>query len=199
MPIDYSSGMIRVIAATPNGRKKTVASKVIVALCISILISCLISFPQLVIVERDYGLTSLLGSAYSLQQFQNLPKSFTVSDLLLSWLLTRIFVVFVMSLVMLCISNTVRDTMKSVFIGLFIFCIPLLLSQELMPALGWLTIYPGFHFVTYISDLYAQGWSLLGSALWQASLAIISLLAIVPFFGTYTTFSRWVWTEVLEF
>ncbi|HIV86721.1 MAG TPA: ABC transporter permease subunit [Candidatus Pygmaiobacter gallistercoris] len=196
--VDYSSGMVRVIAATPRGRGATARAKILVALVVSVLITALVSLPHYLLVARDYGMTSILGAAYSLERFQNLPAVVTVSDLIVSSLLARLIAVFAMALVVLWISDATRDTMKTLLVGGFLFLVPIFLSIYFTPPLRWLTLYPAFQFAPYLSVIYRQGWSAAGSLLWLMALGALAVTAVVPFFGSETTFTGLVRQKILQ-
>lgn len=167
--MERKGGMDEILASTPLGRRHTVRAK----LCQSALAAAAITggtvLPHFWQILRDYGLPALGAPACSIQEFEALSKTITLSDLLLFWLLCRFAACLCMGWITLWLGQRLGKMLPTLFLSAVIWCLPALLSLSGMKnGIEWLGMYPLFHAAALLS---VQGYNAMGAAytyLWPA-------------------------------
>lgn len=144
--MERRGGMVTVLRATPLGRGRTVRAKLLASGAAAVLIALGSCLPHLWQVLRDYGLPCLLAPARSIPAFAALPKSLTLSDLLLFWLLCRVAACLLMASLTLTLSDRLGNLLPALFFSAVGYCLPALLGLSGMNnGIQWLGTYPLFH------------------------------------------------------
>lgn len=149
--LEHKGGMKRVLMATPLGRRSTVYRKLDVSAVCAAIICVLVSLPRLVVVLRDYGLTGWFYPAVSLQQYQTLPTSLTLSDVVLVAGLARFAACLCMGSIVLALSQKIGNALGAMFVSVLMFCLPPLLALSGLWGMRWVSVYPLFHFAELLT------------------------------------------------
>lgn len=144
--MERRGGMVTVLRATPLGRSRTVRAKLLTGGTAAVLVALGSCLPHLWQVLRDYGLPCLLAPARSIPAFAALPKSLTLSDLVLFWLLCRVAACLLMASLTLTLSDRLGNLLPALFFSAVGYCLPALLGLSGMNnGIQWLGTYPLFH------------------------------------------------------
>lgn len=163
--MEHQTGMLKVIAATPLGREKTVKAKlkaVNIACGILTLASVL---PRFWTVLRDYGIGAFTAPIYSIQEFSAMPE-IPMFFMLFLFVAARFIAVRALAGAALALSQRLRNMLASMFVSTALFCLPLLLSVSGAVSAKWLSVYPLFH----ITAMFTQGSTAIASVLYIAIL-----------------------------
>lgn len=144
--MERRGGMVTVLRATPLGRGRTVRAKLLAGGAAAVLAALGSCLPHLWQVVRDYGLPCLLAPARSIPAFAALPKSLTLSDLVLFWVLCRMAACLLMASLTLMLSDRLGNLLPALFLSAVGYCLPALLGLSGMNnGIQWLGAYPLFH------------------------------------------------------
>lgn len=142
--IEAQSGMRKVICATPLGRETTARTKLgVTAFYCGILALCS-AVPRMIVAVRAYGLACFIAPTYSMYEYGaavELPFFF----LLFLFIAARFVALLAVAYGMLALSSWLGNTVRALFVGSAIFCLPLLLASSGLPAAKWISVYPAFH------------------------------------------------------
>lgn len=149
--MEHQTGMLKVIAATPLGREKTVKAKlktVNMACGILTFASILTSFWT---VLRDYGIGAFFAPIYSMQEFSAMPE-IPLFFLLLLFVASRFIAVRALAGAALCLSQKLGNMLAAMFVSAALFCLPLLLSISGVVSAKWISSYPLFHITAMLQS-----------------------------------------------
>jgi len=144
--MEKSTGMLRVIQATPLGRQSTVWAKSKICWGIATFIAVMTLLPRAWQVGHDYQYSSIFSPAMSLEYFQRLPSCVPILVIILLLLFTRIIACFSTAMTVLFISYKLGNTLGAIFTSSLLFCVGPLLSFCGVIDAKWISIYPLFHF-----------------------------------------------------
>lgn len=164
---EKKGGMLRVLRATPGGQARTVARKIGLGCAVGAAAALCSSLPRLVQLAARYGFYALNAPAGSLRCYEEVAPLFTLSDLLVVWLLLRLLAGVLVALLTMALSQRQAGALRTLLTGCLGFCLPLLLSQSGMLHIKWASIYPLFRFAALLGEEEA------GAVLWAWPLAAV--------------------------
>lgn len=179
--IEYATDMQRVVRSTPNGRRKLFQKKFSICSILAITVSLLVLFPRLWQVGTGYGFSAVTAPLYSLTEYSTASVSIPIFMLLFVSLLARIIAGWVTAVVILLLSQRLKNMLSAALVGGLIFCMPPLLDLYGLTVARWFSLYPLFHF---------------GAMMQESGNAIAAWLFLVIwlFIGCeilYCTYSNW--------
>ncbi len=142
--MEKTSGMKKVIYATPLGRNYTVKIKLRISFILSCVVGTLSMFPKLWQVGKGYGYKALFSPLMSLYQYNKADSCIPIIALIIFMIISRILACYLMSCVVLYISNIANSYMFSVMINSCIILFPLILYYMGMDSFMYLSVYPIF-------------------------------------------------------
>ncbi len=142
--MEKQTGMLKVIAVTPGGRKDTVRSKLICIDCVCFFISLISMVPRLWMVLRDYGLGRPFAPLYSLDAYMHMPELPILFMIILQFLARYLSLQFVAE-VTLVLSQCMSNLLGILCIGFSFFCLPPVLSILGISNAKWFSLYTTFH------------------------------------------------------
>ena len=142
--MEKTSGVKKVIYATPLGRNYTVKIKFRIAFIISCLVGTLSIFPKLWQIGKGYGYKGLFSPLMSLYQYNNVNRFIPIIALIAFMIISRIIACYLMSCFVLYISNISNSYMFSVMINTCIILFPLILYYMGINSFMYLSVYPLF-------------------------------------------------------
>lgn len=144
--MERKGGMEEILCTTPLGRRRTVRAKLAAASVAAVLIAAGTCLPHLIQVLRDYGLPALFAPAMSVSELQSLPAVFTLSDLLLFWVVCRVAACVCMGAITLTLGRAFGNALPALFLSAVAYCLPPLLDLSGMEGgIRWLGFWPLFH------------------------------------------------------
>ena len=150
--MERRGGMETILCTTPLGRKRTVRAKLAVSAGVAVLIAAASCLPHFIQVLRDYGLPALFAPAMSISEFESLPALFTLSDVLLFWLVCRIAACLCMGAITLTLGRVFGNLLPALFVSAVGYCLPALLSLSGMEGgIEWLGFWPLFHSANFLT------------------------------------------------
>lgn len=194
--MERKGGMDEILLATPRGRRFTVQSKLGQSALIAVAIALITCLPHLWQVLRDYGLPAIFAPAYSIQEFSTVPHAFTLSDILLFWMLCRIAACLCMEIITLWLGQMFGNMLPTLFVSATCYCLPALLSLSGMEnGIEWLGAYPLFHAAallktegTITPDIpYSYSW---------AAILLLALALLLTWFLAQILIQKYEWTGV---
>lgn len=142
--MEKQSGMERIIAATPLGRRVTVKAKLHCTTACCIALAVISSIPPYAIAMRDFGLGALFAPSYSIAQFDGMVELPLLFYLFL-FLAARFLAILTMASVTLALSYKFGNMFSALFVSSGIFGLPLMLSISGLDSAKWLSVYPLFN------------------------------------------------------
>lgn len=150
-PIEYQTGMVKVISSTPLGREYTVKKKMQITMIICAALSCLCLFSRFWYVLRDYGLGAWTAPIYSIEQYSNAPEIPLFLIVFIMFAL-RFLSIYFMSCIILVLGQRTKNTFATLFISLSVFSLPLFLSMVGLQNAKWISLYLPFHFCNLLIE-----------------------------------------------
>ena len=150
--IEKSTGMYKVIKATPLGMEYTVETKIKVTFLSCIILTVVSILPRLWQIGTGYGYKGLLVPAISIDNLQELPSFIPVIAIIAFMLLVRLIVTFALSMIVLTISQKTNSFLSAVMFSLLLLEFPALLYYLKVDWAKWLTLYIPFHIVGNLPD-----------------------------------------------
>ena len=150
--IEKSSGMLKVIKATPLGMEYTAKSKIKVSFITSCIITIISIAPRFWQIGIGYGFKGLFVPAKSIDMLYNVSKHIPVIALIVFMILVRLLVTFVMTMIVLCISQKSDNYISAAMFSLLILELPALLYYLGVDSSKWITLYPTFHFANFFMN-----------------------------------------------
>lgn len=144
--MEKSTGMARILGATPLGRGATAKAKLRLAGISAAGIALALALPHWWQLLRDYGFSAPFAPLYSLPQYPTTPRFATILGLAIAALVARLVACCAMAAVTLVLSQRIGSTLPTLFCSCVLFGLPPLLSLAGLPALRWAGVYPLFHF-----------------------------------------------------
>jgi hypothetical protein len=143
--IEKTSGMKKVIEATPLGREYTTETKVRITAAGSVMIAIVSMMPRLWQVYKGYGYRGLLSPLSSLDGFRNIWPIVPIIGGIIFMIMLRALTVFTLAMVTLYISEKSFSYLSRVMFSLVLFRLPGLLYYLGIGWVKYLTLYPLFH------------------------------------------------------
>ncbi len=125
--MEYKTGMINILRATPKGRKCTIRNKIYVCIFASIIIFVISIIPELLKVYQMYGFDNITASITSLICFNKLPVFIRVLDFIIIMYVFRFIVFICIVLFILWISTKIKNTTYCILVASSILLIPIIL------------------------------------------------------------------------
>lgn len=145
--IEKSSGMLKVIKATPLGMEYTAKTKIKVSFIVSGIITVMSIAPRFYQIAVGYGFKGLFVPAKSIQILSKLNDFIPVIAIIIFMLILRFAVTFTTAMIVLYISQKSENYLSAVMFSLLILEFPTLLYYLGIEWARWITLYPMFHLV----------------------------------------------------
>ncbi len=145
--LEKTSGMLKVIKATPLGMDYTAKTKIKVSFIVSAVIAVMSIAPRFYQVAIGYGFKGLFVPTKSIQILSKLNQYIPVIAVILFMLILRFAVTFTMAMIVLCISQKSENYLSAVMFSLLLLEFPTLLYSLGIEGAKWFTLYPMFHLV----------------------------------------------------
>lgn len=142
--MEYQTGMVKVIAATPLGREQTVRKKLQVAVILCALLAIASLLPHLYIALRDYGLGAWFAPIYSISEYAEAPE-IPLFLMVCIQIISRFAAIIFMASVTLVLSQKLGNIFGAMFASLMIFALPIVLSLAGLTKAKWASVYLWFH------------------------------------------------------
>lgn len=150
--IEKSTGMYKVIKATPLGMEYTAQTKIKVTFLSCIILTVVSILPRLWQIGTGYGYKGLLVPAISIDNLQELPSFIPVIAIIVFMLIVRLVITFALSMIVLTISQKTNNFLSAVMFSLLLLEFPALLYYLKVDWVKWLTLYIPFHIVGNLPD-----------------------------------------------
>ncbi len=150
--IEKSSGMLKVIKATPLGMEYTAKTKIKVSFIVSGIITAVSIAPRFWQVGKDYGFKGLFVPAKSIDMLHNISEHIPVVALIIFMIGVRLLVTFTMTMVVLFISQKLDSYISAVMFSVLLLGFPAILYYLGVEWTKWITLYPTFHFAHFFMN-----------------------------------------------
>ena len=150
--IEKSTGMNKVIKATPLGMEYTAKSKMKTAFYWDIVVTVAGILPRFWQIGTGYGFVGLFVPALSLEKLKNLPVFVPIVAVMVLMILARFAVTFTLSAAVLAVSQKTETYLSSVMFSLLLLEFPTLLYYLNVKWAKWFTLYAPFHIVGSLGE-----------------------------------------------
>ena len=142
MAIEYQNKAVNILQATNKGNKAIIKTKV-KATIIIVLLLCILPFVcRFISVSRAFPINGFLLSAKDISIYHNLPSGILVIGLILLKIFIQVFSGIIMAMLILTISAWKKNNVQTIFLGLLILCVPLVLVLLGFEYMRLFSLYP---------------------------------------------------------
>ena len=142
MSIEYQNKAVNMLQATEKGKKAIIKTKV-KATFIIVLLLCILPFVcRFINVSGTFPINGFLLSAKDISIYHNLPSGILVIGLILLKILIQAFSGIIMAILILTISAWKKNNVQTIFLGLLILCMPLILVLLGFSYMRLFSLYP---------------------------------------------------------
>ena len=142
MAIEYQNQAINILKATKKGKKAIIKTKV-KATMIIVLLLCILPFVcRFISVSSSFPINGFLLSAKDISIYHNLPSGILVIGLILLKIFIQVFSGIIMAMLILTISVWKKNNVQTIFLGLLILCVPLVLVLLGIEYMRLFSLYP---------------------------------------------------------
>lgn len=158
--IEKSTGFIKLMITTKNGRTTSVRIKTLLALFISSMISFISLLPRLYKLTTFYGIQGIFLDIKNISAYKNLNYSLSILCLVLLLIFMKILSTFTVAMITLSISLKCNDYISTVMYATITLILPIIFYILGFSKLQWLTFFPIFHFTGNLSNTVYSYFSL---------------------------------------
>lgn len=126
--MEYRTDMVRLLRGMPKGRKATAKSKIFICFFTSGIIFAISIIPEILMVQKQYGLRRLTASIISLRPFAKLPDGIHILAYVIGMYMIRYLIFAAIVLMILWISLKMKHTIYAMFVTIGIFLLPVALE-----------------------------------------------------------------------
>ncbi len=148
--MEYQSGMIPILWAAPNGRRKTVTIKIKCTILVISVITMISLLSVLLPIMDTYGLTGIMYSIRSISSFRELPWNLPIIVILLLHYISQVLANLIGTIIILAMSNRLRRSVGAISASVVILILPIALSLMKIPLVSYLSLHPIYNFASYI-------------------------------------------------
>ena len=142
MAIEYQNKAVNILQATNKGKKAIIKNKV-KATMIIVLLLCILPFVcRFISVSSTFPIDGFLLSAKDISIYHNLPSGILVIGLILLKIFIQVFSGIIMAMLILTISAWKKNNVQTIFLGLLILCVPLVLVLLGFEYMKLFSLYP---------------------------------------------------------
>lgn len=142
MAIEYQNKAVNILQATNKGKKAIIKNKV-KATIIIVLLLCILPFVcRFISVSSTFPINGFLLSAKDISIYHNLPSGILVIGLILLKIFIQVFSGIIMAMLILTISAWKKNNVQTIFLGLLILCVPLVLVLLGFEYMRLFSLYP---------------------------------------------------------
>lgn len=152
--MEYQTGAIAILSATPGGRRRTVKAKLFCSLIICILVFIASALPTVITVGRIYGLHGFLSPLGSIPAFQG--HSIPIVFYILIHYLVQFLTTLAVSVSILSLSNRLRKTTSTLSVCAAVLLLPMVLKAMRVPFAQYFSISPLYNFASGIKTVSGQ-------------------------------------------
>ncbi len=142
MAIEYQNKAVNILQATNKGNKAIIKTKV-KATMLMVLLLCILPFVcRFISVSSTFPIDGFLLSAKDISIYHNLPSGILVIGLILLKIFIQVFSGIIMAMLILTISAWKKNNVQTIFLGLLILCVPLVLVLLGFEYMRLFSLYP---------------------------------------------------------
>ena len=142
MSIEYQNKAVNILQATNKGKKSIIKTKV-KATIIIVLLLCILPFVcRFISVSSTFPIDGFLLSAKDISIYHNLPSGILAIGLILLKIFIQVFSGMIMAMLILTISAWKKNNVQTIFLGLLILCVPLVLVLLGFEYMRLFSLYP---------------------------------------------------------
>lgn len=142
MAIEYQNKAVNILQATNKGNKAIIKTKV-KATMLMVLLLCILPFVcRFISVSSTFPIDGFLLSAKDISIYHNLPSGILVIGLILLKIFIQVFSGIIMAMFILTISAWKKNNVQTIFLGLLILCVPLVLVLLGFEYMRLFSLYP---------------------------------------------------------
>lgn len=144
--VEKLTGMEKILATTPLGKKVLAAKKIQISRRITSLLAIFSLLPRYFRVGVTYGYSQLVAPAQSLEMFAQIPEWIPILVMMFLQVLLRVYIGMVAVYLVLYLSQKTGNTLLTYFSSaLFLELCPMLYLFGVKPMI-WFSLWPLFHF-----------------------------------------------------
>ena len=142
MAIEYQNKAVNILQATNKGNKAIIKTKV-KATIIIVLLFCILPFVcRFISVSSTFPINGFLLSAKDISIYHNLSSGILVIGLILLKIFIQVFSGIILAMLILTISAWKKNNVQTIFLGLLILCVPLVLVLLGFEYMRLFSLYP---------------------------------------------------------
>ena len=142
MAIEYQNKAVNILQATNKGNKAIIKTKV-KATIIIVLLLCILPFVcRFISVSRAFPINGFLLSAKDISIYHNLSSGILVIGLILLKIFIQVFSGIILAMLILTISAWKKNNVQTIFLGLLILFVPLVLVLLGFEYMRLFSLYP---------------------------------------------------------
>ena len=140
--VEYSKNSWFLLGTTAVGRKKIIVRKVFVCLFCAAMMSVVPWIFRSIAISKAFPMNSLTVPIQSIPAFENIQICMSVIVFVVLTVFLQMFLIMGVALATTVISGWRKNDMQSLFFGILILVIPLVLKLMGFDLVGWISIYP---------------------------------------------------------
>lgn len=142
MSFEYQNQMHKITQPTLKGNRNIIAIKYGLSILIGFILLVVTMLPTFIILQHTYGFSSLFASVTSIHELSSLPETMPIFVACVCSILLKMFSILVMITTIHAIGVKIRNHLLTLFIGLCVFFLPLLLTYGGIHLLDMFSLYP---------------------------------------------------------
>lgn len=143
--MEYQTGMLTVLRATPKGQRATAGRKIGACIFTGVVICSILIGYEIGRIRNDYGLNGMNASVTSLPYFEKLPRDISIGSFMVIMYGVRILVALCILLCILFVSLLIKNNLWTMLASGGILLIPMLLLLWKVDTLKVISIIPALH------------------------------------------------------
>lgn len=144
--MEYSKNSWFLLGTTALGRRKIIVRKIWICLICAAIVSVVPWIFRSIAISNAFPMNSVIIPVQSIPAFENLPFCMPVIIFVTLAALLQMLLIMGITLATIIISGWKKNDMQSLFFGLLILVIPLVLKLMGFDFAGWVSIYPLYSF-----------------------------------------------------
>ena len=144
--MEYSKNSWFLLGTTALGRRKIIVRKIWICLICAAIVSVVPWIFRSIAISNAFPMNSMIIPVQSIPAFENLPFRMPMIIFITLAVLLQMLLIMGIALATIIISGWRKNDMQSLFFGLLILVIPLVLKLMGFDFAGWFSIYPLYSF-----------------------------------------------------
>lgn len=153
MPVEYQTGAMFLLCATKTGKRKIFVRKLIVCIGMAVLLALVPVICRAVCIDSVYPMQSFGAGIQNISCFSDFAVNIPIGVFILGFVFSQVAAVIFTVFVTLALSVWRKNQVQTIFFGLVILGVPMILKLLGFEAAKWFSLYPIYGW----SEIFLQG------------------------------------------